>query len=55
MVTHQKFVLHVVDHLSGVKNGHEIGTTFAGVAMLVAHKVFSSQLPDDNPAHDQWP
>jgi hypothetical protein len=41
MVTHQKFVLHVVDHLSGVKNGHGIGTTFAGAAMLVA-KLISS-------------
>jgi hypothetical protein len=41
MVTHQKFVLHVVDHLSGAKNGNEIGTPFAGAAMLVA-KLLSS-------------
>jgi hypothetical protein len=41
MVTHQKFVLRVVDHLSGVKNGNEIGTMFAGAAMLVA-KLLSS-------------
>jgi hypothetical protein len=44
MVTHQKFVLHVVDHLSGVKNGHETGTTFAGAATLVDRTGNSSSL-----------
>ena len=44
MVTHQKFVLHVVDHLSGVKNGNEIGTTFAGAATLVDRRGNSSPL-----------
>jgi hypothetical protein len=44
MVTHQKFVLHVVDHLNGAKNGNEIGTTFAGAAMLVDRKGNSSPL-----------
>ena len=53
MVTNRKFVQPVVDHLSGAKSGSGIGTTFAGVAMLVAHRVFSPQLQDDNPAHDQ--
>jgi hypothetical protein len=55
MVTNRKFVQPVVDHLSGAKSGSEIGTTFAGVVMLVAHRVFSPQLQDDNPAHDQEP
>ena len=55
MVTNRKFVQPVVDHLSGAKSGSEIGTTFDGVVMLVAHGVFSSQLQDDNPAHDQEP
>jgi hypothetical protein len=53
MVTNRKFVQPVVDHLSDAKSGSGIGTTFAGVAMLVAHMVFSPQLQDDNPAHDQ--
>jgi hypothetical protein len=44
MVTHQKFVLRVVDHLSGVKNGNEIGTMFAGAAMLVDRRGNSSPL-----------
>ena len=53
MVTNRKFVQPVVDHLSGAKSGSVIGTTFAGVAMLVAHRVFSSQIQDDKPTNDQ--
>jgi hypothetical protein len=53
MVTNRKFVQPVVDHLSGAKSGSGIGRTFVGAATLVAHRVFSPQLQDDNPAHDQ--
>ena len=53
MVTSRKFVQPVVDHLSGAKNGSVIGTTFVGVATFVAHRVFSSQLQDDQPTNDQ--
>jgi hypothetical protein len=53
MVTNRKFVQPVVDHLSGAKSGSGIGTTFDGVAMLVAHRVFSSQIQDDKPTNDQ--
>ena len=53
MVTNRKFVQPAVDHLSGAKNGSGIGTMFAGAATLVAHRVFSSPLQDDNPTHDQ--
>jgi hypothetical protein len=53
MVTSRKFVQPAVDHLSGAKSGSGIGTTFVGAAMLVALRVFSSPLQDDNPTHDQ--
>jgi len=55
MVTNRKSVQPVVDHLNGAKSGSGIGTTFAGVVMLVVHRVFSSQLLDDKFAHDQEP
>lgn len=53
MVTNRKFVRPVVDHLSGAKNGSEIGTTFVGAAMLVALRVISSPLQDDQPTNNQ--
>ena len=53
MVTNRKFAQPVVDHLSGAKSGSGIGRTFVGAATLVAHRVFSSQLQDDQSTHDQ--
>ena len=53
MVTNRKFVRPVVDHLSGAKSGSGIGTTFVGAAMLVALRVFSSPLQDDQPTNNQ--